>query len=159
MSERIISEDSAKLFHIKGVVLDLSSLGSRVDSNTVFKFDNPTRILDDSFRVIGYADVYVHSEAIRFNGSIRYDSPIRLDIETDSKPWYVRPYGHARYYDETPNIMELNRPPAIREISLSTIRLLSSGPVVLPSLYFKETMAEALVRENKLYAVQVDLPA
>jgi len=122
--DRTITQEDAKLFEVQGVVMDLTALAVDCSPDTEFHFANPVPILDDRFVGIGHADVFKSGDKILFTGAIRYDTPARLDIENDG-PVYVRPYGSAEYWDESPNIWLLEHKPILRKFSVETLRFVA----------------------------------
>jgi hypothetical protein len=83
--DKVITEESGKVFNIKVKLLDLRAGNNKDDySRCEITYSNPIKVYDESKRMIGSASVHVDSNgnALIGNISLDYSTPERLNIQT-----------------------------------------------------------------------------
>jgi hypothetical protein len=88
---RVIDGNEVKLYRESAIIAYLD--GEYEDSK--FTSENPTRIVNDDGKMIGYANVRLQNRKIVADLAIDYSTPERLAAETrDGVRHYVRVQGH-----------------------------------------------------------------
>ena len=86
-------QESARTFSGRGLVAILESPFLDFAAAKVI-IEGPVPVVDDGGKVIGYASVALQGLKLIAEYSIRYDTPERLSIETQSPPMYFRARGY-----------------------------------------------------------------
>lgn len=98
-------QESARTFSGKGVVAVLDSpFFDFSDTTVLIDGEVPAvRVVDDQGRLLGYANLSLQGPKLVAAFSIRYDSPERLSLETQSPLMYFQVRGRLDWHLDVPD--------------------------------------------------------
>lgn len=99
--DRLIDDTNSRTYNTKATLLYLDDLNPTDLTGATVVVDGPVPVYDGDEKV-GSANIYTTDTQVIADLFLAYDTPVRLDIETQARPVYAVPIGTvAKFSDDS----------------------------------------------------------